>query len=59
MKKLKQQVASIQNHVQTINKQNKKKQTSTVNQKQMDVQGIRLEACEPSHLQNNKLVNDT
>ena len=33
-------------------KQSKKKQTLTVSQKQMDVQGIRLKACEPSHLQN-------
>ena len=36
-------------------KQSKKKQTSTVNQEQMDVQGTKLKACEPSHLQNKQV----
>ena len=35
--------------------QSKRKQTSTVNHKQVNVQGTRLKACEPSNLQNKEV----
>ena len=36
-------------------KQSKKKQTSTVNHKQVNMQGTRPKACEPTHLQNKQV----